>query len=143
MHEVGHTLGLRHNFKASTWREKSEQLHDSAYTRKNGLVGSVMGLQPGESGPEGRECRATTSPTPSDHTTTGRSTTATAHWPAGTDGEGEELQKVASKSAQPGLDYGTDEDLFGHRRPAHQPVGHGLRPDEVRPRTGWPWPRNS
>ena len=28
MHEVGHTLGLRHNFKASTML-KNEQLHDT------------------------------------------------------------------------------------------------------------------
>ena len=33
MHEVGHTLGLRHNFKASTML-KTEQLHDTAITRK-------------------------------------------------------------------------------------------------------------
>lgn len=41
MHEVGHTLGLRHNFKASTML-RNDQLHDLAVTRKQGLVGSVM-----------------------------------------------------------------------------------------------------
>lgn len=41
MHEVGHTLGLRHNFKASTML-KNEQLHDTSVTRKQGLLGSVM-----------------------------------------------------------------------------------------------------
>ncbi len=40
-HEVGHTLGLRHNFRASTiWTEA--QLKDPAFTRQHGLVGSVM-----------------------------------------------------------------------------------------------------
>ena len=40
-HEVGHTLGLRHNFRASTiYSEK--QLSDPEFTRKNGLGGSVM-----------------------------------------------------------------------------------------------------
>lgn len=45
MHEVGHTLGLRHNFKASTgvtW----EQTQDIEYTSKNGLSISVMDYLP-------------------------------------------------------------------------------------------------
>ena len=41
MHEVGHTLGLTHNFRASTvYSEK--QLADPAFTRENGIAGSVM-----------------------------------------------------------------------------------------------------
>ncbi len=40
-HEVGHTLGLRHNFRASTIYTEA-QLADSEFTRKNGLGGSVM-----------------------------------------------------------------------------------------------------
>jgi hypothetical protein len=40
-HEVGHTLGLRHNFRASTIYTEA-QLSDAAFTRKNGLGGSVM-----------------------------------------------------------------------------------------------------
>lgn len=41
MHEVGHTLGLTHNFRAST-AYSSEQLADSDFTRKHGIAGSVM-----------------------------------------------------------------------------------------------------
>ena len=52
MHEVGHTLGLRHNFKGSTML-KNEQLHDLAITRKNGLVGSVMDYNPVNLAPKG------------------------------------------------------------------------------------------
>lgn len=45
MHEVGHTLGLRHNFHASTaYSEK--QLADPAFTRDHGLAGSVMEYLP-------------------------------------------------------------------------------------------------
>ncbi|MDR1529439.1 MAG: zinc-dependent metalloprotease [Burkholderiales bacterium] len=45
MHEVGHTLGLRHNFHASTvYHEK--QLSDPAFTREHGLAGSVMEYLP-------------------------------------------------------------------------------------------------
>ncbi|WP_418316359.1 zinc-dependent metalloprotease [Piscinibacter sakaiensis] len=41
MHEVGHALGLKHNFKASTV-VKREQLRDSSFTEKYGISGSVM-----------------------------------------------------------------------------------------------------
>ena len=44
-HEVGHTLGLRHNFHASTIRTDA-QLQDAAFTRANGLTGSVMDYTP-------------------------------------------------------------------------------------------------
>ncbi|KPF98499.1 hypothetical protein IP87_08630, partial [beta proteobacterium AAP121] len=41
MHEVGHALGLRHNFKASTGI-KPAQLRDKAFTAANGVSNSVM-----------------------------------------------------------------------------------------------------
>jgi hypothetical protein len=41
MHEVGHALGLRHNFKAST-TVSFAQLRDGEYGRTNGVSGSVM-----------------------------------------------------------------------------------------------------
>jgi len=41
MHEMGHTLGLNHNMKASQMLSP-EQLHDTKLTRKIGLQGSVM-----------------------------------------------------------------------------------------------------
>ena len=41
MHEIGHALGLRHNFRASTAITPA-QLRDPAYTRANGLSASVM-----------------------------------------------------------------------------------------------------
>jgi hypothetical protein len=41
MHEVGHTLGLRHNFRASI-DTPNERLADTDWTRERGLVGSVM-----------------------------------------------------------------------------------------------------
>jgi hypothetical protein len=45
MHEVGHTLGLRHNFKASSGIP-TEELHDESYTRKHGVSLSVMDYAP-------------------------------------------------------------------------------------------------
>lgn len=41
MHEVGHTLGLTHNFRAST-AYTAEQLADADFTREHGIAGSVM-----------------------------------------------------------------------------------------------------
>ncbi|MEY2592681.1 MAG: hypothetical protein RI972_370 [Pseudomonadota bacterium] len=41
MHEIGHALGLRHNFKASTGITRS-QLRDKAFTAARGVSNSVM-----------------------------------------------------------------------------------------------------
>lgn len=41
MHEVGHTLGLRHNFRASSAYTLA-QLRDPAFVAKNGIMASVM-----------------------------------------------------------------------------------------------------
>jgi hypothetical protein len=40
-HEVGHTLGLRHNFKSSA-ATPFEKLNDKEFVEKNGITGSVM-----------------------------------------------------------------------------------------------------
>ncbi len=45
MHEVGHTLALRHNFKASSAVPYS-RLNDTAFTLKNGVSVSVMDYNP-------------------------------------------------------------------------------------------------
>jgi len=41
LHEVGHTLGLNHNFKASFLHD-SKEVHNKELTQKVGLTGSVM-----------------------------------------------------------------------------------------------------
>ena len=45
MHEVGHTLGLRHNFKASKMLSLKDA-NDTTKTRETGMVGSVMDYNP-------------------------------------------------------------------------------------------------
>ena len=45
MHEVGHTLGLRHNFRASRWRTDAE-LNDPALGEEGGNSASVMDYAP-------------------------------------------------------------------------------------------------
>jgi hypothetical protein len=115
MHEVGHTLGLRHNFKASTMLP-NDKLHDTAITRKQGLVGSVMDYSPVNLAPKGVKQGDYFSTTlgPYDYWAI-----EYAYKPlsGGTDGELEELQKIAAKCAEPGLDYATDEDMYGTADP--------------------------
>ncbi|MGH7225478.1 MAG: zinc-dependent metalloprotease, partial [Gemmataceae bacterium] len=110
MHEVGHTLGLRHNFKASSML-KNEQLHDTSITRKQGLIGSVMDYAPINLAPKGvkQGDYFTTTIGPYDYWAI-----AYAYKPlsGGTDGELEKLQDIAKQSAKPGHDYATDEDMF-------------------------------
>ena len=45
LHEVGHTLGLSHNFKSSQIWDK-DQVHNKGLTEKEGLTGSVMDYNP-------------------------------------------------------------------------------------------------
>ncbi len=45
MHEVGHTLGLRHNFRGSRWHT-AEELTDPVLTRAKGNSASVMDYSP-------------------------------------------------------------------------------------------------
>jgi hypothetical protein len=110
MHEVGHTLGLRHNFKASTML-KNEDLHKTEITRSKGLVGSVMDYAPINLAPKGvkQGDYFTTTLGPYDYWAIEY---AYRPIPGGTEGELAELKKIASKCATPGHDYSTDEDLY-------------------------------
>jgi hypothetical protein len=111
MHEVGHTLGLRHNFKGSTMLTH-DQLHDTKITREKGLVGSVMDYSPVNIAPRGVKQGDFFSTTlgPYDYWAI-----EYAYKPlsGGTEGEAAELKKIAARGASEfGLDYGTDEDTF-------------------------------
>lgn len=110
MHEVGHTLGLRHNFKASTML-RNEDLHNTSITRTRGLVGSVMDYAPINLAPKGVKQGDYFSTTlgPYDYWAIEYAYKPLA---GGTEGEYEELQKIASQAASAGHDYGTDEDLW-------------------------------
>ncbi len=45
MHEVGHTLGFQHNFRSSGIYTL-KQIQDPAFTKQNGITGSVMDYTP-------------------------------------------------------------------------------------------------
>ena len=54
MHEVGHTLGLRHNFKASSAYDL-KQIQDPEFTKINGISASVMDYDPFNISPKGEK----------------------------------------------------------------------------------------
>jgi Met-zincin/Domain of unknown function (DUF5117) len=108
MHEVGHTLGLRHNFRSSrVYSEK--QLSDSQFTAANGLAGSVMEYAPVNLPLPGRSGGTPfqTALGPYDFWAI-----EYAYKPMAREQESADLQRIASRSAEPALAYGTDEDNF-------------------------------
>ena len=108
MHEVGHTLGLRHNFKASTYLTL-EEVNDPAKTDATGLAASVMDYLPVNLAPKGEEQGAYFSAVvgPYDYWAV-----EYGYKPL-SGNEEEELKKIASRGAEPALHYGTDEDTRG------------------------------
>jgi hypothetical protein len=109
MHEVGHTLGLRHNFKAST-AIPFDRLHDRAYAEQNGLLGSVMEYNPPNVSRDPAKQGYWYSPTLG----------AYDYWaieygykPLPAEKEEEELRAIASRCDEPGHQFATDEDTYG------------------------------
>lgn len=106
-HEVGHTLGLRHNFKASTWRTLSG-MADVPTTAREGLVASVMDYNginlAGPGAPQGEYFSSSV----------GAYDMWAIEYGYAELGSAEEagLKAIAARSHEEGLDYGTDEDLF-------------------------------
>jgi hypothetical protein len=107
MHEIGHTLGLRHNFKASTVLSLKDA-NNPEITRKRGMSGSVMDYLPANFAPKGAKQGDYFTDTigPYDYWAI-----EYAYKPI-SGNEAQELDKIAAKSSGPGLVYGTDEDLF-------------------------------
>ncbi|RME85496.1 MAG: DUF5117 domain-containing protein, partial [Planctomycetota bacterium] len=102
MHELGHTLGLYHNFKASSWRSLKEI---NSKEKPAQIVGSVMDYNPVNFAPKG---------VPQGHFLT-QTIGPYDYWaieygykiiPRGR--EAQELQKIASRAGENGLQYGND-----------------------------------
>jgi len=107
MHEVGHSLGLRHNFRASAMLSL-EEINDKSITQKKGMVGSVMDYSPINISPDPEKQGdfATTTIGPYDYWAI-----EYAYKQISGD-EKKELKKIASRSPEPDLAYSTDEDLW-------------------------------
>ena len=106
MHEVGHTLGLRHNFRASTIYTES-QLADAEFTREHGISGSVMEYNPWNlalrGARQGEYHMSTLGPYDYWAIEYGY-----REFPAADESAG--LSRIASRSNEPTLAYATDED---------------------------------
>ena len=108
-HEVGHTLGLRHNYKASMLHSL-DALQDKGRTLKEGLTGSVMEYTPAnlalDRTHQGEYYQASLGPY--DHWAI-----EYAYKPIDAktpEDELPELKKIAARSSEPALAYATDED---------------------------------
>lgn len=109
MHEVGHTLGLKHNFKASTTVTQA-QLQDPDYTKAHGISGSVMDYNAYNIALNGERQGSY------NNTSLG----AYDYWaieyayrPLDPATERAELTKIAARSTEPALAYGDDTDAGG------------------------------
>ncbi len=113
MHEVGHSLGLRHNFKASTMLT-ADQLNDTNITHAKGLVASVMDYTPINLAPKGQKQGDFFSITlgPYDYWAI-----EYAYKPV--DGnEDAELAKIAARAPEADLIFATDEDAAVNNDPS-------------------------
>ena len=105
MHEVGHTLGLRHNFKASAWKSLDD-IQDKDLDENEPTVSSVMDYSPANVVADRDEQGLYYSQTlgPYDYWAI-----EYGYKPIKSN-EAAELKKIASRSTEPELEYATDED---------------------------------
>ncbi len=112
MHEIGHTMGLRHNFKGSTMLSLTD-MNIPDKVKDVGMGSSVMDYYPINVVPKGVKQGNYYTPTigPYDMWAIEYGYTPI---PAGDpDSELPALHKIASRSGEPGLAYSTDEDTRG------------------------------
>ena len=111
MHEVGHTLGLRHNFKASGV-VPFDQLNDAAVTARTGMTGSVMDYIPVNLAPDGKPQGEYFQSTPGPYDYWAIEYAYKPIDAASAEAEEPALRTIASRVGDRNLAYGTDEDTF-------------------------------
>jgi len=109
MHEVGHTLGLKHNFKASTTITQA-QLKDKAFTEKSGISNSVMDYNAYNIALKGETQASYNSATLGAYDYWA---IEYAYKPLEASREKLELNRIASRSTEPQLAYADDADAGG------------------------------
>ena len=112
MHEVGHTLGLTHNFKASSYYSLAD-LNDTSKTKETGLGMSVMDYNPTNIMPEGMPQGDYFSTTIGPYDMWAIEYGYTPLKGGSTDGEKPTLEKIASRSGDPRYAFGADENARG------------------------------
>jgi hypothetical protein len=110
-HEVGHTLGLKHNFKGSTVVSRT-QLQDAGFTEANGISGSVMDYNAYNLPVAGERKASFNNSTigPYDYWAI-----EYAYRPLNAATETADLERIASRSTEPLLAYADDADAGGSR----------------------------
>ena len=111
MHEVGHTLGLRHNFKSSNALPFGK-LQDASLTARVGLTGSVMDYVPVNLAPEGKPQGEFWQTRIGPYDAWAIEYAYKPIEAASPEGEKAALETIASRVANTDLAYGTDEDTF-------------------------------
>ncbi|NJK40075.1 MAG: DUF5117 domain-containing protein [Oscillatoriales cyanobacterium SM2_3_0] len=115
-HEIGHALGLRHNFHGSTLLSLAE-LQDPTITQTKGLTGSVMDYLPINlapvNQPQGDYYPTVVGPYDIWAIEYGYKP-ITARVPYD---QARELAQIAQRGQEPALAYGTDEDLYAFLDP--------------------------
>ncbi|MDJ1185739.1 zinc-dependent metalloprotease [Roseofilum casamattae] len=116
-HEVGHTLGLRHNFHGSTLLSP-EELQDPEITRTVGMVGSVMDYVPPNLAPPGEPQGDYFATKVGPYDVWAIEYGYTPIDAVSPQAELAELRQIAQRSAEPDLAFGTDEDAWSDLDPA-------------------------
>jgi hypothetical protein len=113
LHEVGHTLGLRHNFMAGDAYSLAE-VNNKAFTEKHGLGASVMAYNPTNLAPSGKPhgdyFQMVLGPYDDFAIRYGYQDFGANH-PAD---ETTQLRKLANETSRRDLRYATDEDALGN-----------------------------
>lgn len=104
MHEVGHTLGLRHNYRSSA-DTPLDKLHDTSFTGENGVASSVMEYAGINIAPDGTTQGHYYSPSVGSYD---KWVITYGYTPSD-----ERAAEVARQGALPGHAYGPDEDSRG------------------------------
>ena len=129
MHEVGHTLGLKHNFRASTVFSPAH-LRNPVLTAEQGISGSVMDYNAYNLPLRGEPRATMVQPTlgPYDYWAI-----EYAYKPLPPEQEAEALERIASRSHEPGLAFADDADVDGPNAVDPRDNRHDLGSDPL----GW------
>lgn len=108
LHEVGHTLGLNHNFRGSQLHSLKD-IHNLELTEKAGLTGSVMDYPPVNIAPKGVKQGQyfTTKPGPYDHWVINYGYSEALEDPIE---DAKRLEAIAAHSHEPQLAFANDAD---------------------------------
>ncbi len=111
MHEVGHTLGLRHNFKSSASVPRAK-LHDRAWIAENGMTGSIMDYDTPNVSSDPATQAQYFSPTVGTYDLWAITYGYKPSGATNAEDDYKAVEPIARESALPGNYYATDEDTY-------------------------------